>query len=160
MVTAGGGCCGFAAAGRLRRQERELKSLSAALERMNWELSCLQSSASELMRAGAKAAHGAVAELLLNAAQMMEAQLLPDATACICAAAKRHMVLEQTAELFEILGASFGKYDLDGQRAALQSVSCACSRALASHCDGMDSRMRSYRILGLCAGGALAILLI
>ena len=59
-----------------------------------------------------------------------------------------------------LLGRSLGRFDLSGQLKGLTSLRERCSREMQElHLD-RDNRLRSYRVLGLCAGGALVILLV
>ena len=56
------------------------------------------------------------------------------------------------------LGASLGRFDLQGQLQGIESVRAQCRKDLAELEDNRDQRLRSYQTLGLCAGCALAIL--
>ena len=63
-------------------------------------------------------------------------------------------------EELKLMGKTLGRFDLDGQLRGLESVKDDCIRALEKLSDNRDVRLRSYETLGLCAGAALAILLI
>ena len=58
------------------------------------------------------------------------------------------------------LGNSLGRLDLTGQVQGLQAVKAGCARELERLERNRDTRLRSYQTLGLCAGAALAILLV
>ena len=60
--------------------------------------------------------------------------------------------------LLRQLGKTLGRFDLEGQLQGLQAVCAACLEARDSLQKDRDTRLRSYRTLGLCAGAALAIL--
>ena len=59
-----------------------------------------------------------------------------------------------------LLGHSLGRFDLSGQLKGLASVRERCGQELQALRSDRDSRLRSFRVLGLCAGAALVILLI
>ncbi len=58
------------------------------------------------------------------------------------------------------LSYSLGKFDLEGQLQGLEAAKADCQRRLQNMEQGKESRLRSYRALGLCGGAALAILLL
>ena len=58
------------------------------------------------------------------------------------------------------LGYTLGRFDLDGQLQGIRSVSQRCEELLASIRNNRDERIRSYQTIGVCAGAALAIILI
>ena len=58
------------------------------------------------------------------------------------------------------LGISLGRFDLPGQLQGIHTARGECQSALDRLCSNRDNRLRSYETLGLCAGAALAILLL
>ena len=67
---------------------------------------------------------------------------------------------ERTGKAMRRLGASLGRFDLDGQLKGLESVRSDCREELKQLGLHRDERLRSYQTLGLCAGAALTILFI
>ena len=59
-----------------------------------------------------------------------------------------------------LLGESLGRFDINGQLKGLESVRSSCRTALDSMTENREVRLRNYQTLGLCAGAALAIILI
>ena len=55
---------------------------------------------------------------------------------------------------------SLGRFDIDGQMNGMEAVRQECERNLLLLRDNRENRLRSYQTLGLCAGAALAILLV
>ena len=55
---------------------------------------------------------------------------------------------------------TIGKFNVNGQIKGFSSVNEACKQHLHRLSEGRDTRLRSYQTLGLCAGAALAILLV
>ena len=65
-----------------------------------------------------------------------------------------------TARLLKALGRTLGRFDLDGQVQGIEAVRNEILTALEKLVKDQDARLRSYQTLGLCAGAALAILLL
>ena len=102
-----------------------------------------------------------LSRFFLNLANELDDQLSPDVAHCIRSA------LESTENIppkaycaIELLENSLGKFDIDGQIKGLESVRNECNRHLEELTQNRDIRLRNYQTLGLCAGAALAILLI
>ena len=58
------------------------------------------------------------------------------------------------------LGHSLGRFDLEGQIQGIRTVRRRTEESLESIRKNRDERLRSYQTLGICAGAALAIILI
>ena len=63
-------------------------------------------------------------------------------------------------ELLLELGRGLGSFDLNGQLRGIEAVRRQAIEALQESVNDRDVRIRSYQTLGLCAGAALAILLL
>jgi hypothetical protein len=57
------------------------------------------------------------------------------------------------------LGRTLGHFDLDGQIQGIEAVRQEAVASLDKLTKDKEARLRSYQTLGLCAGAALAILL-
>ena len=77
--------------------------------------------------------------------------------------------LDRTAELslamparqtLLTLGASLGEFDLDGQSRALELALARLSSQLRRLEEGSGARRRSYATIGVCAGLAVAVILL
>ena len=67
---------------------------------------------------------------------------------------------ETAARNLMLLGKTLGRFDLQGQLSGIEAVMQLCQRDLKGlQCD-MQTRLRSYRTLGICTGAALVILFI
>ena len=96
-----------------------------------------------------------------NLATELEAQISPDVPSCLAAAAAKSGPLsKRIEEAVCILGSSLGRFDLQGQLQGLEAVRAYCRSELEQMATGRETRLRSYQTLGLCAGAALAILLV
>ena len=91
----------------------------------------------------------------------MDRQINPEVSSCMYAVlAGDRSLPESLREGLQLMGKSLGKFDLEGQLRGLESVKEYCHRWLEKLSANRDVRLRSYETLGLCAGAALAILLI
>ena len=104
---------------------------------------------------------GLLRTVFLNLYRELSWQKLPDAGSCMYAAIQRSgEVPARVRRLLVQLGHTLGRFDLPGQIQGLQAVRKRCEDSLASMQKNRDERLRSYQTLGICAGMALAIILI
>ena len=159
LIIAGCGGVGFSMAAAHRREEKALRELIRALDYMGCELQYRLTSLPDLCRYAAKECGGVIAQLLLNLSKELDAQVAPDALSCMNAALSKTKGLPQrTRKNLQALGASLGKFDLQGQLTGLEAARKQCRRELEELSKDRDVRLRSYQTLGLCIGSALAIL--
>lgn len=155
------GLTGFLIGAAYRREERELRQLVGALEFMTCELQYRLTPLPELCRRAGAERNGCVGKLFTNLARELDSQITPDVQSCLAmAAATAGQLPRRIQEAVCILGASLGRFDLEGQLQGLESVRSYCRSELDVMSAGRDVRLRSYQTLGLCAGAALAILLV
>ena len=84
-----------------------------------------------------------------------------EAPACVALTLARDRELpEACRSLLSQLGKSLGQLDLAGQLRGLAAAQEACRKELERVEAEKAGRLRCYRALGLCAGAALAILLL
>lgn len=161
FVFAGCGGLGFKIASDHRREEKTLRSLIALLDYMGCELQYKMTPLPELCRQTAAQCCGCLRTVFMHLAMELEDQIAPDVERCMTAAiCKTKDIPKSTLEGLELLGRSMGRYDVDGQLKALETVRDACRHILEKLSSNQDSRIRSYQTLGLCAGAAMAILFI
>lgn len=152
---------GFSISAAYRREERELRQLISALEYMTCELQYRMTPLPELCRTAGQERSGCVGRLLTNLAKELESQISPDVQSCLAAAAATSGELpKRIQEAVCIMGASLGRFDLEGQLQGLETVRSYCRSQLDEMSVGREMRLRSYQTLGLCAGAALAILFV
>lgn len=161
LVMAGCGGAGFAMAAAYRREEQELRRLTAALDYMACELQYRLTPLPDLCRQAGAEIRGVSGKVLSALARELESKLHPDVESsmveslCICPEATG-----KVKEAFLLLGCGMGRFDTDGQLRNLESVRVFCRQELETMADGRDNRLRSFQTLGLCAGAALAILFV
>lgn len=161
LVIAGCGGVGFRMAANHRQEERALRQLVGILDFMECELQYRLTPLPELCRLAAKEFSGKPGAIFLELALEMEAQILPDMTRCMEVALARNRELPPiTRDSLKLLGKTIGRFDLEGQLKGLEAVRQDCRRNLEQLCANRETRLRSYRTLGLCAGAALAILFV
>ncbi len=160
IVTSCSGC-GFAIAAGKRREERLLCQLMEILQFMEADLRYRMTPLPELCRMAAREANGILQVVFLNLYRELTWQKLPDAGSCMYAAIRRSGDISPRARrLLVQLGHTLGRFDLDGQLQGIQAVRKRCEESLQSIRKNRDERLRSYQTLGICAGAALAIILI
>jgi len=160
MILGGCGAVGFKMAADHRKEIRTLRACMRALEHMSSELSFRVTPLPQLCRAVANEQHGTIRSVFMAMAEELDAQILPDASRCMKAALQRiRDVPEHTGACLQILGETLGYFDLEGQLVGLETALQACKEHLRQLENNKDVRLRSYQTLGLCAGAALAILL-
>lgn len=161
FVIASCGGYGLLLAASYRQRERELNRLMTAISFMENQLAYQLTPLPELCRQAGKEAGGKVGEVLQNLARELRWQSAPDVAGCMAAALDRSGDVPRALRRPLVsLGKSLGRFDLPGQLRGLEGAREGCCRQLEELRAGREPRLRSYRTLGLCAGGALVILLL
>lgn len=100
-------------------------------------------------------------QVLEDYSRALDSQIAPDPEICLEYALKLRPELPSLgAKYLRLLGATLGRFDLPGQLLQLEGLRRACSREYSALESAQEARLRSYPVLGLCAGVALAILLL
>ncbi|MBE6975747.1 MAG: hypothetical protein E7439_00910 [Ruminococcaceae bacterium] len=161
LVVAGCGGVGFGMAWNYKREEGALRQILRVLDQMLCELEYRMTTLPELFRRGAEISTGSVRKLMDCMAVELEQQIAPDAACCMKVALQKTPELpSKAADALWELGSSLGVYDLPGQQMGIRAVRDRCCTLLQEMESQHTQRIRSYQTLGLCAGAALAILLI
>lgn len=161
MIVISCGGSGFLMAVHYRKEIRLLQQLYDALGFMENELSYRVSTLPRLCADAASYSSGSLKAVLSALASELESQIYPDARSCMQKALEN--VNELPASVKKLLyrfGNSLGKFDLNGQLDAFRTVKAECEEKIEQLRAQKDIRIRNYQTLGLCAGAALAILLI
>ena len=159
MILLGCGGVGFTVVAAYRRQVYALQQLIRVLEYMECELQYRMTPLPELCRSASQVCTGCVRSVLRQLSMELEAQIIPNAAACMHAAITRHSSIpERLLKCLERLGDSLGRFDLPGQLQGLGSVRKCAEFELEQLRQNQDVRLRSYQTLGLCAGAALVVL--
>lgn len=158
-----GSCTGFGVslAVHQKREELLLRQLSRILDEMLWELPFQLTPLPDLIRHAVAKNTGLIGNLFRGMADQLDRQVLPDALSCM--EAELHdavLAFPRLRKMLLLLGSSLGRFDLAGQLKVLSAVKEQCALELQELRTDRELRLRSYRVLGLCAGAALVILLI
>ena len=161
LVVAGCGGVGFRIAADQRQEERDIRQLVGALDYMECELQYRLTPLPALCKHIAKEWPNRIGKVFLDFSAEMDSQNEHDTSACMLVALAHNISLSvDTRQMFELLGKSIGRFDVEGQLKGLESVRQECRRKLTALESNRDVRLRSYKTLGLCAGAALAILFV
>ena len=154
-------CFGFSLALHQLRETRLVEALNGILGNMVNELSYKLTPLPELVRHTAESSPPPLRTVFSLLADNLDRQVLPDASCCMeSAVGQAEIPYLHVKELLMSLVQSLGRFDLEGQLKGLAFVQEQCRNTLIGLKSEQAARNRSFRVLGLCAGIALAILLI
>lgn len=161
LIVAGCAFAGFAMAGAYCREERTLRQFVGALDYMACELQYRMTPLPELCAQAAEKSGGCIGAVFQALATELSRQIQSDVERCMNRALEEGRdIPDKTLEMFRMLGASLGRFDLDGQIKGLENVRSCCSMMLKDLSNGREARLRSYQTLGICTGAALAIIFV
>lgn len=158
LILAGCGGFGFTLSAARRREIRMLRQLIRALQEVQWELKYRMTALPELCRTAAMASGGILKDIFLELAGKLERREVMDLSGSLNAIVSEREVPRRVKQNLRQLGASLGRYDLEGQLQGLEAVRRQCRKDLKELEENCASQLRSYQTLALCAGAALAIL--
>ena len=143
-----------------RKEIKTTQELILLLDNLACELQYRITPLPELCNIVCNQARGSLKELFTYFAEELNNQIMPNAQICMDTAIKRTDNLpDLTKSCVELLGQVLGHYELEGQLKGIQSVREECIRAVNIFSEDVAPRLRCYQSLSLCAGAALAILL-
>lgn len=152
---------GFSLAAAYLKEVRALRNLIKAVNYMKSELQYRYTALPELCAHAAQVTDGCVRKFFSLLAEELESQICPNTGQCVLNVLARQQDLPSPAkEIVTDLGKSLGVFGLSGQLDGLLQIQAACEDKLAGLTKHQDIRVRSYQTLGVCAGAALAILLV
>lgn len=163
MIVLGSGSAGFGFARAVRVQLRQLNALLAALETMKSEIEYRLTPLPELCAVLAQGDEPATAGFFRACAAQMEADRCLPPQLAIQRAMERAQEMKwsaRTRETVRNLAFSLGKFDLGGQLRAIELAQERLRAELAEVQAGSRARCRSYETIGICAGLALAVILL
>ena len=151
------------ASGRRRRLSFLLHALLAALEAMKGEIEYRLTPLPELFAALGEGTEPVTAAFFRGCAAMMEADRALPPQLVLGRAMEQTTSLQwsaRTRETVRNLAFSLGKFDLGGQVRAIELAQERLRAELAEVQAGSRARCRSYETIGICAGLALAVILL
>ena len=160
LIVAASAAIGFLMGAEQRRELRELRQLSRGLNYMSCELRYSLPPLTELCIGAARECTGQMKTLFEAFSMELSRQVLPDAAACMGSVLAEIPFPPLTAQSLQRLGESLGHFDLEGQLQGIEEVRTLVKGQLEDMERHHDTRIRNYQTLSICAGAALAILLI
>lgn len=161
LVVGGCGAFGFSMAAAHKKETGCLHQLITVLDYMACELQYRLTPLPSLCRQAASESKGVIRQVFLKFTEELEDQISADVSACMRASLTNIKdVPPVTRECLSMLGQSLGRFDLGGQLRGLESIRQMSRSKLEELEKNKDVRLRSYQTLSICAGAALAILLI
>lgn len=161
LVVIGCGGVGFSMAAVYHKEVSVIRQLLRVLDYISCELQYHLTPLPQLFRYAAQECSGYMRTVCIAFVEELENQISPNVSNCMHNAVRKcGNIPPLAAELLEDFGRSLGRFDLQGQIQSLEAVRQAGRRKLDALEQNKDVRLRSYQTLGLCAGAALALLLI
>lgn len=161
LIIVGCGGVGFLIAASHKKEVKTLRQLISALDYMQCELEYRMPALPELCRQAAQMLSGPLKSLFIKLALEMDNQIAPNVEKCMFAALEKSCdIPRHTKRLLQELGSLLGCFDITGQIKGLETIRTESSKILNECSKNQDVRMRSYQTLGICAGAAIAILLV
>ncbi len=161
LVIVGCGGFGFGIAASQRRETQNLRQLRKIIDYMECQLQFSLAPLPELCRMAGREGNGSLKKLFFTLARELEEQRYPDVHSCMLSAIRKNAQLpDSITKILKQMGHTLGSFDLPGQLKAFDSAKSECDRELKLLETNKEQRLRSYQTLGLCAGTALAILLL
>lgn len=163
LVALAAGAVGFGFARRVKTQCAQLDALVWALETMAGEMSARLTPLPEIFLMLGSGGQKEVSLFFKTAAMaLMEP---PGCTVPVSfkrgfAAAANFRPGEQAAQALYALSTGLGRFELERQLAAIEQAKGAVTRELLSLQAQKQARCRSYGTIGVCAGLALAVILL
>lgn len=153
--------CGFSIAAGKRKEERMLLRILRILQLMEAELKYRLTPLPELCRMAMGETRGVLRNVFGNLYWELCRQKLPDAGSCMAAALRKNGELPtRIRSILAQLGNSLGRYELEGQLQGILAVKKRTEDSIDHIRKNRDERLRSYQTLGVCAGAALAVILV
>lgn len=162
-IAGGASAVGFGIAANVKRQTVQLRQLQSSLCYMKNEILCRMTPLPELFRLVSEQTPDAVGRLFETAAAALEKDKSRSAASSLAAAIRKTPELTfdaQTERTLLGLAMALGQFDAEGQTRAIELAECGIADRLADLEKDAASRCRSYRTLGVCAGLAIAVILL
>ena len=152
---------GFSMVMNHKKEENTFRQIICALDYMECELQYHLTPLPQLLHKASMEVNGVTGIIMADLAEELGNQILPEVRCCMEAALHKHKdISESCCNVLRRFGQCLGRFDLEGQLQELVSVRTLCTNHLVQLETDRDVRLRSYKTLGICAGTALAILLL
>ena len=163
LIVLGASGFGFGASAAVGRRIRTLRDFKLALFYLKNEMLFLSPQLPELLLNMRQKVKGPVGKWLSNAGEMLKNEPTANAADILMECLEQTEGLSYSAAARSTLYAlctELGKTDADLQCRAIDLASAALEKELSYLEENRDARTKSYRMLGICAGLALAVILL
>lgn len=163
MIVLSSACVGFGAASGVRRQCAQLEGFLWALDAMKSEMSCRLTPLAELFGALGACPQPDVGAFFTAAGRELTTPpgcSLPVSFKRALNAAPELKIGQQGVQALYALAVNLGKFDLQAQLTAIDACAGRISAALKTLQEQKRARCRSYETIAICAGLALAVVLL
>lgn len=160
LLISGCGSFGFLMGIHYHREIQMLRILLSTLQEMEWELRYRLTPLPDLCTIAADTAKGKLRELFCELGYQLESGTCAEVSGCMNGLVQKKDIPYRCGRCLKDLGRCLGRYDLEGQLQGLASVKAQIRAYLEELDTNRAERIRSYQTLALCAGCALAILLV
>ena len=161
LIITGCGGFGFSLSAAHRREERHLRRLMDMLDFMARDLCYRATPLPELVTLGAGEGGRELSGVFRALGEALRGQVAPEVAGCMEAVLGDFPgIPPQTREILRDLGSQLGRFDLPGQLKGLEQARECCRSRLEALEVGREDRLRNYQTLSLCAGAALALILV
>lgn len=153
--------CGFLTAARDVSNIKQLQDVINILDYMIYELHYRATPLPQLCRRSGEQCGGKIGQIFIAFSDELETQISPNVEICVVSVLCRIGNLDSMIyTLLHELGTQLGKFDLMGQIHCIENCRDHTAAKLEQLSQNKESRLRSYKTLGLCAGAAIAILFV
>ena len=162
-IVLGAGAVGFGCARRLRRQAQQLADLQTALCLMKSELLCRMTPLPELLENAGKSVGSVVGRLFRRMAEQMRQDLYASPQALFTQTLRELSSLNLPPQAEQALLGLFlalGQFDAEGQCRSIDLASARLREQTEILEKSRIAQSRSYRTIGICAGFAIAVILL
>lgn len=163
LIVLGSSIFGFGASSAVKRQMKTLRDLQTALFSMKNEMLYSMAELPDLLLLLSQKVRGAVGSWLLSSGRKLQNEPTASVTDVMmeCLECNDAMTYSNaTRSILYTLCLSLGKLDADGQIRAIDKALEELTAQRKYMEENRDLRVKSYRILGICAGLALAVVLL
>lgn len=160
MVVLGCSAWGCIIASKYRQECKALEQLLHLLQIMESELQYRMTPLPDLCLIAADSVNGIMHDIFCDLSQELNQQISPNVSLCMRSVLSTRSSPIHVNMLLEKLGKTLGRFDYNGQLKGIKAVYHETHCKLTALVNNQDSRIRSYRTFGLCAGLAIVILLI
>lgn len=144
-----------------KKEVRLLKALVDTISFMKCDLQYKYTPLPSLCRLAATFADGPICKYFEVLSEELNAQICPDTRSCCLNALSRIKDMPDSVNsILLTLSDTLGAFDLNGQLSGMDQAIDHANQLLDKLTFNQDQRLRSYQTLALCAGAALAILLV